>query len=209
MVTVDTSQEVSLDCCRQNCPLTVSKRPLDQDMDRPKRDGGCLWAHRIGSERKAIMKENVFDVLIYLFEKFMDGDIGEAPDTDGVRTDLMEAGFPPVEIAKALNWLDSLHQLPEMAKVSLPAFRIYAPLEEAKLDSEARGLLMFLEQTGILSPENRELVIDRLMALDEDYLSLDNLKWIVLMVLFSRPDEEIAFARMEHLVYGGFPATLQ
>lgn len=154
------------------------------------------------------MKENVFDVLIYLFEKFMDGDIGDRPDADVVRNDLMEAGFPPLEITKALNWLDSLDRLPEMAQVSLPAFRVYSAAEEARLDAESRGLLMFLEQTGILAPECRELVIDRVMALDEDHLSLDNLKWIVLMVLFSRPDEEIAFARMEHLVYGGFPATL-
>lgn len=154
------------------------------------------------------MKENVFDVLIYLFEKFMDGEDDERPDTDAVRTDLMEAGFPPAEISKALNWLDSLSQLPDMSRVSLPAFRVFSAAEEAKLDIEGRGLLMFLEQTGILVPESRELVIDRVMALDEDHLSLDNLKWMILMVLFSRPDEDLAFARMEHLVYGSLPATL-
>jgi len=154
------------------------------------------------------MKENVFDVLIYLFEKFMDGEDDERPDTDAVRTDLMEAGFPPTEISKALNWLDSLSQMPDMSQVSLPAFRVYSAAEEAKLDIECRGLLMFLEQTGILVPESRELVIDRVMALDEDHLSLDNLKWMILMVLFSRPDEDLAFARMEHLVYGSLPATL-
>jgi len=27
-------------------------------------------------------------------------------------------------------------------------------------------------------------------------------------VLFSQPDEELAFARMEHLVYGSLPAYL-
>jgi len=154
------------------------------------------------------MKENVFDVLIYLFEKFMDGEDDERPDTDAVRSDLMEAGFPPAEISKALNWLDSLSQMPDMSQVSLPAFRVFSSAEEAKLDIEGRGLLMFLEQTGILVPESRELVIDRVMALDEDHLSLDNLKWMILMVLFSRPDEDLAFARMEHLVYGSLPATL-
>lgn len=154
------------------------------------------------------MKENVFDVLIYLFEKFMDGAIEDRPDADAVRTDLMEAGFPPLEITKALDWLDSLADMPELGQLTPPAFRIFSVAEEARLDSDARGLLMFLEQTGILAPESRELVIDRVMALDEDHLTLDNLKWIVLMVLFSRPDEDLAFARMEHLVYGNFPATL-
>lgn len=154
------------------------------------------------------MKENVFDVLIYLFEKFMDGEDDERPDTDAVRTDLMEAGFPSAEIAKALNWLDSLSQMPDMSQVSPPAFRVFSEDEKAKLDVEGRGLLMFLEQTGILVPESRELVIDRVMALDEDHLSLDNLKWMILMVLFSRPHEDLAFARMEHLVYESLPATL-
>jgi Smg protein len=154
------------------------------------------------------MKENVFDVLIYLFEKFMDGAIGDRPDADAVRTDLMEAGFPPLEITKALDWLDSLADMPDLGQLTPPAFRVFSFSEEARLDADARGLLMFLEQTGILAPESREQVIDRVMALDEDYLTLDNLKWIVLMVLFSRPDEELAFARMEHLVYGNFPATL-
>jgi Smg protein len=67
---------------------------------------------------------------------------------------------------------------------------------------------MFLEQCGILTPASRELVIDRVMAIDEEPLSMENLKWMVLMVLFSQPDEELAFARMEHLVYGSLPAYL-
>ena len=46
------------------------------------------------------------------------------------------------------------------------------------------------------------------MAIDEEQLTLENLKWIVLMVLFSQPDEELAFARMEHLVYGSNPTYL-
>ncbi len=50
--------------------------------------------------------------------------------------------------------------------------------------------------------------IDRVMAIDEERLTLENLKWMILMVLFSQPDEELAFARMEHLVYGNLPAYL-
>jgi Smg protein len=78
----------------------------------------------------------------------------------------------------------------------------------ARLDTESRGLLMFLEQCGILNSASRELVIDRVMAIQEEPISLENLKWMVLMVLFSQPDEEVAFARMEHLVYGSLPAYL-
>lgn len=154
------------------------------------------------------MKENVFDVLIYLFENYMDGDVEIAPDPDVIRTELLEAGFPQLEINKAFDWLETLASKQAIKPASSPAFRIFAEREAGKLDAECRGLLMFLEQCGILTPVSRELVIDRVMALNEDSISLENLKWIVLMVLFSQPDEEVAFARMETLVYGSIPNYL-
>ncbi len=154
------------------------------------------------------MKENVFDVLIYLFERFLDDDVETPPDAEEVRSDLIDAGFPHAEVSKALDWLDTLTQQNGIATVSSPSFRVFSDREQAKLDAESRGLLMFLEQCGILTPASRELVLDRVMAIAEDQLNLDNLKWMVLMVLFSQPDEEMAFARMEHLVYGSLPSHL-
>jgi len=65
-----------------------------------------------------------------------------------------------------------------------------------------------LENVGILSPEQRELVIDRLMALEGDDIDLEKLKWVVLMVLFSQPGQETAFARMEDLVFEERPAVV-
>jgi Smg protein len=61
--------------------------------------------------------------------------------------------------------------------------------------------MMYLEQIGILSPHQRELVIDRMMALDCEEIDVDDIKWVVLMVLFSQPGEETAYARMEDLVF--------
>ncbi len=153
------------------------------------------------------MKENVFDVLIYLFENYMD-DVELTPDPDMIRTELLEAGFPQTEINKAFDWLESLTEQTAIKSASSPAFRIFFSQEMAKLDTECRGLLLFLEQNGILTPASRELVIDRVMAFNEETISLENLKWVVLMVLFSQPNEEIAFARMENLVYESLPNYL-
>jgi len=154
------------------------------------------------------MKENVFDVLIYLFENYLDGETEPTPDPDAIRNELLEAGFPPPEVNKAFEWLESLTDQQPMRAASTPAFRVFCETECAKLDSDCRGLLMFLEQSGILGPASRELVIDRAMALHEESISLENLKWIVLMVLFSQPNEEIAFARMENLVYETVPGYM-
>jgi Smg protein len=47
-------------------------------------------------------------------------------------------------------------------------------------------------------------VLDRAIALEES-LTLDKLKWIVLIVLLNQPDEELALARMEDMIYDLLP----
>jgi len=81
------------------------------------------------------------------------------------------------------------------------AVRIYGRDECIRMDTNGRGYMMYLEQIGILSAHQRELVIDRLMALDGEEIDVDDIKWVVLMVLFSQPGEETAYARMEDLVF--------
>jgi Smg protein len=79
--------------------------------------------------------------------------------------------------------------------------RVFNSVELARLDTECRGYLVHLEQIGILSPLQREIVIDRLMALGAGEIDVEQVKWVTLMVLFSQADEENAFARMEDLVF--------
>ncbi len=154
------------------------------------------------------MKENIFDVLMYLFENYMEDEIGRLPDSEAIKTELEEAGFGQLEVDKAFHWLESLSLQGGIKPAVATAFRIFCPQEQDKLDLECRNLLMFLEQTGILNPTNREIVIDRAMALDDDEISLEKLKWIVLMILLSQPDEELAFSRMEDIVYDLAPTYL-
>jgi Smg protein len=66
------------------------------------------------------------------------------------------------------------------------SFRAYAPRELAKLDAACRGFLLTLEQSGILCAETRELVLERALAAAGDALSLEQLKLVVLMVLWNR-----------------------
>mgnify|MGYP001458655412 FL=1 len=70
-----------------------------------------------------------------------------------------------------------------------------------RLDVACRGFITYLEQIGILSPTQREILIDRLLALDTPDIDVEQVKWVVLMVLFSQPGQEQAYARMEDLVF--------
>ena len=55
------------------------------------------------------MKETVLDVLMYLFETFVDGDSEPEPDRNELREELVRAGFGDREIDRALEWLDGLN----------------------------------------------------------------------------------------------------
>jgi Smg protein len=151
------------------------------------------------------MYENMVDVLIYLYENYMDGE-NQPPTNEGeLKDELTQAGFNSSEIQKALRWLGELAtdtDVPHYCSSSGGSMRVYNDAEQAKLDLDSRGLLLFLEQSGILDPVSRELVIDRALAMDHNCVSVDELKWVVLLVLMNRPGQEAAFTQMEDLVYG-------
>jgi Smg protein len=156
------------------------------------------------------MFEDMVDVLIYLYENYMDG---EAPPANpGVlKEELTQAGFPILKIEKALDWLNELTTTVNSAIDTdsfRPSLRIYTERECCGLSVEARGLLLSLEQIGILDPMSRELVIDRALALDISSLAMEDLKWIVLLVLMNRPGKELAFTKMEDMVYNDAPVLL-
>jgi Smg protein len=151
------------------------------------------------------MKESVLDILIYLFENYFDADLDCAPepDRDTLRDELERAGFSEREVGRALEWLEQLSADPNRTG-ALPgsrAIRIFDAREQARLDTECRGYIMYLENIGIISPAQRELVIDRLLALDVQQIDIEQVKWVVLMVLFSQPGQQSAYLRMEDLVF--------
>lgn len=153
------------------------------------------------------MKESILDVLLFLFEHYFSDDADLVRDRDSLQNSLLEAGFSPAEIHKAFEWLDELaEKRPAVAspRVDGPT-RLYTLPEYTKLDAEGVGFLMFLEHSAVLNAEQRELVIDRAMALDQDEVDLDDLKWVVLMVLFNQPGAEAAYAWMENLMFGEEP----
>lgn len=150
------------------------------------------------------MKENILDVLMYLFENYMDDEVDMTPDKDSLKLELQQAGFPHGEVDKALAWLEGLTSLREdPIKRNIQnkhSIRIFSKEEIKKLSVECRGFLLFLEQVEVLDQATREMVIDRVMALETDDIQLEQLQWVVLMVLFNQPGQEAAFAWMEDFV---------
>lgn len=144
----------------------------------------------------------MFEVLMYLFENYMDGSVALNADQDTIVTELEQAGFSRNEIGRALDWLDGLNRVQEMVQVgpTVHGMRHYTNEELERLSVEGRGFLLYLEQLSILDPITREVVIDRLIALDNRELDLGRIKWVVLIALFNQPDKKSALSLLQDMI---------
>ncbi|MDP9108732.1 MAG: DUF494 domain-containing protein [Pseudomonadota bacterium] len=136
----------------------------------------------------------MFDVLVYLYETYYRPDACPAPAA--LVKKLSAIGFEDDEISRALDWLTDLaqtadtlsEQYPKQAPVST-GVRIYVPQELDALGTAAVGFIQFLEAAKLLNAVQREIVIERALAVSDSLISLDKLKVIVLMVLWSQGKE--------------------
>ena len=130
----------------------------------------------------------MYDILVYLFENCQQHEV--CNEKERVAKKLSAAGFEESDISEALTWLAGVARGPHRSLAPLPdsgaAFRAYAPKELARLDAECRGLLIYFEQSGILGPQTRETVIERALAATGDGLTIEQLKLVVLMVLWNQ-----------------------
>lgn len=137
----------------------------------------------------------MFDVLVYLYETYYRPDA--CPDAVALARKLSAVGFEEDEISEALAWLTRLAEstgtLTDAGWQPQPACsgatRIYVEQELQALGVAAVGFIQFLEAAKVLDAVQREIVIERALAVNESPLPLDKLKVIVLMLLWSQGKE--------------------
>lgn len=146
----------------------------------------------------------MYEVLVFVYENYWGGEA--CPDREQLGRKLSMAGFERKDIQQALAWLEGLHNaahgllvpgdsepnarsahanLPPTWPAAPDSMRVYTPQEMERLGVECIACIHFLEASGALPPELREVVIDRALAVPEPPLHLDDLKIIVLMVYWS------------------------
>ena len=143
----------------------------------------------------------MFDILVFLFENYFHA--GAYPDQETLSKRLSAAGFDSRDISQALTWLNGLERVGRSGtrsnSVPSKGFRFYTEPELITLTAEARGFLLFLEGAGVISVLQRELIIERVVALDEPAVDLDKVKLIVLMVLWNQ-NETLDSLVLEELI---------
>jgi len=146
----------------------------------------------------------MFEILMFLFENYMDGSAALKMDNETLVIELEKIGFDRYDISRALHWLNGLMQFQSSVTKEITitphSIRHYLIDEAERLGVEGRGLLLYLEQIGVMDPLTREIVIDRVMALYSREVDLGRIKWVVLLVLFNQPEKRSALTLMQDIV---------
>ena len=162
------------------------------------------------------MTNNILDVLTFMFDILFESaeqDSAQEVDDDLLKSHLSDAGFDAVRIEKALNWLENIAALQNGRITAFDtthnSMRIYNEFEKNKLDAKARGFIMFMENMGQLSASQREIVIDQVMSLEDSKLTIDDLKWVVMMVIGNSAETPVPAQWIESVVFYDDNPTLQ
>ena len=162
------------------------------------------------------MTNNILDVLTFMFDILFESaeqDSTQEVDDELLKSHLSDAGFDADRIEKALNWLDNIAALQDGSVTAFDtthnSMRIYNEIEKNKLDSKARGFIMFMENMGQLSASQRETVIDQVMSLGDSKLTIDDLKWVVMMVIGNSSEAPVPAQWMESVMFYDDKPTLQ
>lgn len=143
----------------------------------------------------------MFDILVYLFKNYYTPQA--CPTADVLAKRLAAAGFEYDDIDEAIRWLLGLAETTEncvnLAQTQSQGIRIYAEVEHQQLGPEVIGFISFLETTDVLPPPLREIVIERALACKDSPVSLERVKVIALMVLWSQ-EADIDYLILEELL---------
>ena len=147
----------------------------------------------------------MLDILVYLYESFRMAEL--APDRDALEKRLFAAGFDEAQITTTLDWFAHLADSATHERLALARIRHYAPEEIERLDDACREEIAFLVGAEILDPESREWVISGLMALGGEEIEPDHVRWMTLIVLWSRGQIE-HFTHLEEMLLNHEPGRL-
>lgn len=139
------------------------------------------------------MKNNVVEILNFLFKKYLMQNKNIAAAAAVVDEDVMRQlelnGFAAEDVNDAFTWFINLLMQQFINNNTLEqsdAVRIFAQGEMDKVSEAGCSFILFLERVGVLSSKTREIVITQVMQLPQNECSLDDIKWVVLMVLLSQ-----------------------
>jgi Smg protein len=157
------------------------------------------------------MSDNIFDVLNYMIDDLFEEtelENGKKVELSGeeLKERLTDAGFDETGIDEAFVWLENMvaTQEDEIKPIedSVGSMRIYSDDEKLKLNNECIDFLLFMENAGHMTPSQREMVIQQTTSLGKDNIDLEDLKWVMMMVLGNTDNvDNVSIEQIESIVF--------
>jgi len=157
------------------------------------------------------IKEDFLDILLYLFEYYSEDPVRESDTSFVIRDHLIDAGFQDAAIDHAMDWVEIFKNPREGMMLHAPSIssvRILSDDEKSLLDVECQNYISRLEKFGLLTPEKRELLIDKLTSIGIEPMDLEVVKALSILMLFQEPSVEVRLHAYENEEIIDSPKTL-
>lgn len=134
----------------------------------------------------------MFEVLVFMFENYFSHHT--APDNTVLEQELSAAGFEQKDILGAFDWFQEMtSQLSgQQSEYNLDKLstRIFSQQELDRLDTESISFITFMQQANVINDMERELILDRAMALQLAEVTIEETRWITMMALWNQGREK-------------------
>ncbi len=134
------------------------------------------------------MQNSVLEMVYYLVDYFVFFKKKNSFSNKEIRSELQTAGFKKEIIDNTISWVNNFKYLKVDDFEKTKSIRIYTDSEQQKITIEGRAFLLKLEELDIINVFARETIIHNIMKLAENRISLNDIKWIVLLAIFDKPE---------------------
>lgn len=133
------------------------------------------------------MRSRIMNIISFIIKEVLGGNGFFETETEIVES-LMDQGYSLEEINSAFDWLFSLVTKGTVKKRIKPTTskRVLHYLEWLRLNSSAYGLLIRMQESGLITPAQQEEIIEQALAANEE-VGPEEIKRIAGQVVFNNP----------------------
>ncbi len=134
----------------------------------------------------------MFEVLVFMFENYF---VHHAqPNSDVMAQELSAAGFDSADIVGAFDWFQKMQSILTQTEMlythPYSSFRMFTQAELNKINTESLSFVLFMQQANVINGVERDLIIDRAMALPVAEISIEEMRWITMIALWNEGREK-------------------
>ncbi len=134
----------------------------------------------------------MFEVLVFMFENYIAHHT--LPDNDIMTQELSAAGFEQSDIVGAVDWFHEMKSMltepPAVYTHKHSGMRIFTVAENKKISTESLSFILFLQQANVINDVERDLIIDRAVALKQEHINIEEMRWITMIALWNEGREK-------------------